>query len=631
MRGLFTRYRGYSLLACALLLILLTALLQRLPAWRLDLTEEKLYSLGEGSRQLLQGLEEPVTLSLYFSSSLAGDLPQVQDYARRIEDLLREYRAINPRYLQLQVVDPEPFSEAEDRVTAAGLQGAPITLGGDSLYLGLIARAGDRQEVLRFFNPDRERFLEYDITQTLYRLTQSRPPRVAVLSPLPLFGGYDVRRRSKTGPWAVIQQLQQIAEVQELVLPLATLAPADADVLLLVHPQELDERSRYAVEQFVLGGGRTMIFVDPQAEIDSRTPGQVSASDLPQLLRAWGVDYSPQEVILDRARGLRLATSQRGPSLPHPGIAGLTGEDLNADAVLTAELDTVNIAASGRLLPISDRGLQFEALLSSSADSRMMSAEAYAAVRDHGRLLLNFEPDSERKVVLARVSGHVRSIFDVPPPLATPTVVVDDDDEPSAATPDAGPTALPTHLAEGDIQVLVFADVDLLSDRMWVQVSNFIGESTLIPWASNGDLITNSVESLAGSGALIGLRSRGRYARPFYRLDKLRAQAAAAFKQQEQTLQLQLQELEQRIASVSPRGDEDLQLMLTDAQRAEIRDFEVQRLQTRRELRQVQRQLNESIEQVQWRLQLVNLLLVPLLLMLTMTAMLVYRRRRAGL
>ncbi len=631
MRGLFTRYRGYSLLACALLLVLLTALLQRLPAWRLDLTEEQLYSLGEGSRQLLQGLDEPVTLTLYFSSSLAGDLPQVQDYARRIEDLLREYRAINPQRLQVQVVDPEPFSEAEDVVTAAGLQGAPITLGGDSLYLGLIASTGDKQEVIRFFNPDRERFLEYDITQTLYRLTQARSSRVAVLSPLPLFGGYDVRRRSNTGPWAVIQQLQQIAEVQELALPLATLTPADADVLLLVHPQELDERSRYAVEQFVLGGGRAMIFVDPQAEIDGRKPGRVSSSDLPQLLRAWGVDYSPQEVILDRARGLRLATSQRGPSLPHPGIAGLTGEDLNADSVLTAELDTVNIAASGRLLPIPDRGLQFETLLSSSADSRTMAAEAYVAVRDHGRLLLNFEPDGERKTVLARVSGHARSIFDVPPSLSAPLPAKDEGDESADEAQEAAPARMPEHLAEGDIQLLVFADVDLLSDRMWVQVSNFIGEATLIPWASNGDLIANSVESLAGSGALIGLRSRGQYARPFYRLDKLRAQAAAAFKEQEQALQLQLQELEQRIASVAPRGDDDLQLMLTEAQQAEIRAFEAQRLQTRRELRQVQRQLNESIEQVQWRLQLVNLLLVPLLLMLTMTAMLIYRRRRAGL
>ncbi|MGH1373890.1 MAG: GldG family protein, partial [Cellvibrionaceae bacterium] len=180
-----------------------------LPAWRLDLTEDELYTLGSGSKQLVAELEQPITLSLYFSQSLADDLPQLKDYAQRIEDLLFEYQALNPNKVIVKVIDPEPFSDAEDQVSAAGLQGAPVTLGGDSLYLGLIATRDDgEQQIISFFNPERERFLEYDVSQILHRLGQVSPIDVKVLSGVQMFGGYDFASQRSTGPWAVVEQLR---------------------------------------------------------------------------------------------------------------------------------------------------------------------------------------------------------------------------------------------------------------------------------------------------------------------------------------------------------------------------------------------------------------------------------------
>lgn len=628
MIKLLTALRGWSVAASFCLLVGLSALLHWAPAWRLDLTEEKLYTLGDGSRGLVDQLQQPVTLSLYFSATLADKLPQLKDYAQRIEDLLKEYQALNPDKIIVRVIDPEPFSDAEDSATLAGLQGAPVTLGGDSLYLGLIAQTEGRDsEIVAFFNPERERFLEYDISQLIHRLGQAKPPTIGVISGVQLFGGYDFASQRSTGPWAVIEQLGDVAEVEQLHAPLSKI-DASVDILMVVHPKELDQPTLYAIDQFVLGGGRAMIFVDPNLEASAAAQGQINSSELEPLLSAWGVQYRVDEIVGDRNWGLRISTSNQGPALPHVGIIGLPSEGMDQDSIITTELDSINVASAGRLQPVEGREMSFQPLLMTSTDAMVIDSATYNATRDHGELLLDFASADEVFVLAAQLSGESASAFEHAP--AQDDIALADADEQEGDHAPA-PQALAPHRAAGPINVIVVADVDVLSDRLWVQVSNFFGQQVMVPWANNGDFVMNAVENLGGSEALISLRSRGQYARPFEVVNRLRAQAAEEFKQQEQELLLRLEGLEERISNLTPAMDGQGQAVMSDEQAAEVEAFEVERLETRKQLRQVQHQLNQSIDALETRLRWLNMGLMPALLALLMVAMLFYRRRRSGL
>ncbi len=635
-----TAYRGYSVAVCLLLLVLGVSLFNALPAMRVDLTQDSLYTLGDGSRELVTELSEPITLDFYFSASIAGELPQLKDYAQRIVDLLQEYAALSPDRLIVNVIDPEPFSEAEDLVTAAGLQGAPVTLGGDSLYMGLIASREDgEQEVISFFNPERERFLEYDISQIIYRIGQTSTLNVKVISGVQMFGGYDFATQRSSGPWAVIEQLKGVAQVEEIHPPQQAI-DAETDVLLIIHPQDMDEPTLYAIDQFVLSGGKAMFFVDPHAEINSRIPGQADSSELERLFQAWGIEFNVEKIVGDSRWGMRISSAQ-GPALPHVGIIGLARESMSVDSVITAELDSINLASSGYLSLSGESSLRFEPLLTSSADAMLIDAERYVAINDHGELLAGFVATNEPYVLAAEISGEVQSAFSEAPQSLVPE---DEGSETKAA--DAGvmdpaeePTSLqtavqderPEHLQQGQLQVIVVADVDLLSDRLWVQVSNFFGQQVVSPWASNGDLLMNAVENLGGSQALISLRSRGQYARPFEVVNELRNTAAEEFKQQEQVLLQRLEELEQRISGLTPALDGQGEPMLSDEQNSEIEAFEQQRLEIRKQLRQVQHQLNQSIDALELKLRWLNIGVMPVLLLLTMAGVLYYRRRASGL
>jgi ABC-type uncharacterized transport system involved in gliding motility auxiliary subunit len=656
MMNLFTSLRGYSVAASVTLLVVVTALLQMAPAWRIDLTEEELYTLGQGSKQLVADIEEPLVMKFFFSESVARELPQLRDYAQRIRDLLTEYEALNPGKLTLEMIDPEPFSEAEDEATLAGLQGAPVSLGGDTMYMGLVVERQSQQgqeevagEVIAFFNPERERFLEYDISQVIYRLGSNRQLAVGVISGVQMFGGYDFASRQSTGPWAIIEQLRGVAEVRQIHDSGLSLMDENLDVLLVAHPQNLEEKTLYAIDQFVLSGGRALVFVDPHAEINARMPGQASGSELGELLAGWGVDFDPGQIVGDSRWGLRISAANGGVPLPHVGIVGLMDEAMDRNSIITTELDSINVASSGYLLQAEGSSTQFQPLLQSSDAAALIESERYVSIRDHGELLNEFVPTGERYVLAAKISGEAASAFDAAPqPEPEKEPELDEQPEPEAAEStqksevDGDESAqepeetesVPPHRDSGKVNVIVVADVDLLSDRLWVQVSNFFGQQVMVPWANNGDFVINAVENLGGSEALISLRSRGQYSRPFDVVNELRSAAAEKFKQQEQVLLQRLEQLEASIASLAPtpdlQGDAGA-ATLSDAQQAEIKAFEAQRLETRKQLRQVQHQLNESIDALEARLRWINIALVPALLMVLMVVVLVYRRRQSGL
>jgi len=641
---------GLGLAGLLVALVLIMGGVQNLPAWRADLTEDRLYTLSDGTRAILKKMEQPVTLELFFSDKASQELPQLRDYAKRVRELLQEYSLVSGGKIRFNIVDPEPFSEEEDKAAEYGLQGIPATVGGDAIYFGLVGQLSTAEEggeseaerqVISFFNQEREAFLEYDISQLIYRLADSSPTVVGVLTNENAMGGYDFAQRRPGETWLVIEQLQKLATVRKLDTQLQQVDD-DVDVLMVIHPIGLSEQTRYAIDQYVLGGGKALIFVDPHFEMAAggmMAMPAASSSDLPTLFRAWGISYDPGQVVGDAKWALRLAAGDNNLPLPHLGILGLQSDSLVNGDITTSNLETINVATVGALAASPDANTRFTALLSSSDLAMPMASSQFVALRDHSQLLKTFEPTGEHYTLAARVQGPAGTAFPEGRPKSPAENSGAETEEGAAATDiesggesAGGETASPDseHLAESkeDINVLIVADTDLLTDRLWVQVSNFFGQRVAAPWANNGDFVANAVENLGGSADLISVRSRGTYSRPFERVDELELKAAQRFREQEQLLIEKLEELETKIRQLSQDESGQAVVTLTPEQQAEVEAFGQKKLQIRKELRQVQHQLNRDIEALEWRMKLINIALVPGLLTLGVVGLALSRARR---
>lgn len=609
-----------KLFSLFILLIFLTAMVQKLPSWRLDLTEEKLYTLSSGSLAMLQKIDQPIQLTFYFSSEAAKELPQQRSYARRVRELLNEYQRAAPDSLSVIEKDPEAFSDAEDRAADFGLQGIAASSGGDLVYFGLVGEqpsAADdsvASEVIGFFTPEREAYLEYDISQLIYRLSEPTKPVVGIVSSLPLLQSYSQPQQAGMG-WLAVQQLEKTAELKKLPYDIDKIDP-DVDLLLIVHPSKLSDTTLYAIDQYIVSGAAAMIFVDPNAEMAAATPMAGAGpypSDFATLFTAWGVQYDPAITVGDARWGLRLPAGDAGLALPHIGIVGVQEDSINRDDLITAELETVNLSSVGYFTLADSSKLVMTPLLKSSLQSQLLPAKDLIAEKDHSVLWQKFVASGESHTLMARLAGESNSAFN-------------------------GSTiaAVDGHTSSGDINVIIAADSDMLSDRLWVQVSNFFGQSVASPWANNGDLFVNSVDKMVGSPDLIHVRSRGTYSRPFVVIDDLRAKATERFRQQEQQLTENLAQLEASLSALNAvhtstaEATENLMpaLELTAEQQRQVEGFEKERLATRKKLRHVQHQLSRDINDLQWRLMLINFLAVPLLLTIFIGLVWIYRRRR---
>ena len=604
-------YSTSALVVLAVLFVVLTMLASIVfRGARLDLTENQLYTLSEGTRNIVTGLEEPISLTLYFSDAASSDLPQIRRYAERVWELLQELSAEAGGNIRIEQIDPQPFSEAEDDAARFGLEAVPLSQAGDVLYLGVVGtNSVDGLEALPFLSPNREAFLEYDLARMISALASPDKPRVGLLSGLPMSGGFNMQTGQSNPPWTVYEQWQELFELTT-VQPGADALPEDLDALILVHPKDLSEDLLYAIDQFALGGGRLLVFVDPFAEADpGENPADPTsrflserASSLDPLLEAWGVDYDRTQFVADLGRALQVTIRQGQPPVRHPAILGLGAEDFSTDDIVTGELVLVNVASAGSLLPRELEGLRFEPLIRSSERSGLLPAERLRMLGDPSELIAELGLDEQRHVLAARLSGSVASAY--------PERAASGDRE------------------QGTINAIVIADTDLLTDNLWVQRQNFLGQVLLNQFADNGALAVNAVENLLGDADLIRIRRRATSNRPFDLVDDLRREAEARLRATEEQLEAELAETENRLTQLQQqRGDADLSI-LTAEQEAEIDRFIAQRLEIRQQLRQVRRELDQDIESLGARVKLINIALMPLLV--TALALLVaWRRRKA--
>ena len=569
---------------------------------RLDLTENQLYSISEGTESIVQSLEEPITLKLFFSDEASEGIPFIRQYANRVEEFLRGVVESSNGNIMLEVIDPAPFTEAEDAAAAYNLQAVPTTLGGDNIYLGLVGtNAIDGIETIPFLQPDKESFLEYDVAKLIHTLSMPDKPVVGILSKLPVTSQFDPQTRQMRKPWAIVQQLEQLFEVRT-VQPGATVINAEIQLLLVIHPRELPEVTRYAIDQYVVGGGHAMIFVDPHAELDipPQDPNNPQAamfadrsSGLPESLKAWGVGYDKTQFIADYGHALQVSVVPEQPPTRHLGILGLSGDAINRENVTTAELDTVHLSGSGFFTLTDTEGVTTEVLLYSSEQAQPMAAQQLVFMRNPATLLNSFQPTGERYPLAVHVNGLLASGFDGAP---------------------EGSDLAHIARAEKGTHVVIVADTDILSDRMWVRTQNFFGQQLLSAIANNGDLITNLVDQMTGSSELITVRGRAVSARPFTKVQSLERQAESRFRDTEQRLQQELRETEQRLSDLQQQRVDQNLLVLSEEQSLELERFQDRKLEIRKELREVQRNLNEDIDRLGDWMKFINIALIPMLI-----------------
>ncbi|MGG5808474.1 GldG family protein [Falsiroseomonas sp. CW058] len=586
---------------------------------RLDLTENRLYTLSDGTRQVLAGLQDPITLRIFYSRKLGATIPVYGAYAERVRAMLEEYAAVSRGRLRLEFFDPEPFSETEDRAQALGLQGVPVDQSGEQVYFGLAGvNLFDDERTIPFLQPDRERFLEYDLTRMVWELSNPRRPVMGVISSLPLNGDPRAMMMRQPGagqPFVAMNQLRQFYTLRDIAAD-AQAIDADVQVLLVAHAQNLSDQTLYAIDQFVMRGGRLIAMTDPHSESQAsrpapggRPPADTSSS-LARLFDAWGIEAPSDKVVLDIRDAWRVRSSDprdRMQAVAYLAWFNIPAAGLNRSEVATAELQQVTVASAGEVRRRDGAAIEFVPLLTTSDRTQLVDAAAVRQEPNPARLLANFQPDGGGRVIAARIRGQLSSAF------------------PAAPAPAEGterPADFPAHRArsEGPANLVVANDADILEDRFWVRVQDFFGQQVTTPLSDNGAFLINLADSMAGGEALVSLRSRGESLRPFEMVEAIRRDAEAQYRQTERGLQERLEATERRLRELrqgpgGTGGDRaPANAVITPEQRAEIDRAREEIRRTRGELRQVQLELRRDIEGLETRLRVLNIALVPLLL-----------------
>ena len=574
---------------------------------RLDLTEGQLYTLSEGSLNLVQGVEEPVQLYFFFSEAASRDLTPIRTYADRVESMLEEFALASNGMLLVERIDPAPFSEAEDEAAAFGLQAVPVSATGDSLYFGLAGSdALDNVETIPFFQPDREMFLEYEISQLIDRLARPKREMVGLISTLPVTNQVNPQTFQPEPGWQSILSLEDTVTLESIDVS-AEEIPEGLAALVLIHPKSLPDQMKTALVRYLASGGKVIAFLDPLAEMDRAAASPMmpslpsgQASSLNWLTRSLGVQMREAEVLGDPQLALSVSTPSGAPTR-HLAILGLSNAQLNSESIVTAQLDSLNFASAG-FFDIDSPTVAVETLIESSEFANGIAASQLQFLQNPEDLMQSFSEGSDARPIAVRLSG---------------------------------PTTLETGL-EGDapveasnLDLILVSDTDVLSDRLWVQVQNFFGQQVATAFADNGSLLTNLVDYFAGSQDLISVRSRGRFTRPFEVVQSLRREAETQYLASAEQLQLELNETERQLADLESQQESDGVLRLSDEQEAALVRFQDEKLRIRKALRDVRHRLDQDIDQLGGHLKLLNIIVLPILLtlMLAMAAWAQLRKR----
>jgi len=607
------------------IVIAANAIISQFSGFRIDMTEENLYTLSDGTRSMLADLERDVTLKFYYSRSGEGTPIPIKQYAQRIQDLLQEYESAKGGRVTLEIFDPKQDSDEEEWAQKYGLtpQGLGM-LGGPSFYFGIVAVSGANEATIPFLDPGAEPRLEYLVTRLVYEVSRTDKPKLGIMSSLPVMGApampYGPQPQQGAPSWVFVRELENLYEVVEIKSTVDEI-PADVTALIVVHPKDFPEPVVYAIDQFVLRGGKLLLFVDGMCMSDPGAAGgqfgpMQSGSDLNKLTGAWGLELEAGKVVGDKKAATQLNVGGGKVDSVLTWLS-LRDELINRVEISTSMLEFIMMPFAGSWKGDAAEGLELTNLAGTSEKSGVINT--FQAMGASGSMLDALE-SRDPAPLIARLQGSFKSAFPDGPPAG-------DTEE------DAGPIPLVDegHLTESVVETVVFlaSDVDMIADQYTVRTMNFFGQQIAEPINDNLNLILNIAEQLSGSDALIGLRSRGTYQRPFTKVNQLKAEAEEQWKKEEQKLLTKMQDVQQRIQEMQRGKDEDQKYILSPEQEAEIKKFHDERFEVSQQLKEVRKNLNKDIETLGVTLKMINIAAVPLLVAIFGIVRGVNRRRSA--
>lgn len=583
--------------------------------YEFDFTGEKLFSLSDEAKAVIRKYDEPITFKLFYSNKAATGISMLTGYASRLKGFLQKFADESNGNIRLEVIDPEPFSEAEDLAVSYGLKGVTLQ-NGDNIYLGLVAtNSTDDTRIIPFFHMDRERFLEYELTRIVYDLANPKKHKIGVLTDFPIdipkFMGMVTLPGSRA--WIVLEQMRQVFDLFP-VRNESPLIPDDTNAVMIAQPKEISPQLAYAIDQYVLKGGKILLMVDPYPENKNGTlDSQFKYPDmLDPLMANWGFRIPSNYIIGDRdaARRVHSGVTQKG-YVDYLAWIGMKKENLNKNDIITNGLGTINFATAGFIEDLKDPAIKFDPLIQTGKNSERIYTASLDGMPDPNKLLRNFKSEDKEFTITARLTGKAHSVFPAGPPADSNLLKKD-------------------HISESvkDFTVIAVADTDILRDDTWLIMQDLQGYSVVQPNADNGPFVLNTLDYLSGGSELISLRGRGTSTRPFTVVEKIKHNAEEKFLKKEKELKAQLEATESKLEELHKAGA-DNNSFLKSEQQAELIRFRDQRIVISKQLREVQKELKKDIDSLGSLLKFINILLMPILLIGFALSFFIYRTDKA--
>ena len=600
---------------------------------RLDLTADKLYTLSPGTKAILQKLDTPVEVRFYFSQSESRVPSDIRTYASQVEDLLEEFREVSNGKVQIRRIDPKPDTDAEESAQADGIEPQPTgPLSPENYYFGLVVSLDPQKAALPFLQPSRERLLEYDLARALGSVVSTNKPVVGVMTSLPMFGtpaNPMMMRMGQQGqgqrPWVFISELKRDYEVRQVQMDTDKIDDA-IQILVVAHPKEITDKAQFALDQFVLRGGKLLALLDAMCIIDKpQQPNNPLAgmmpgggSSLDKLLKAWGVAFDSTKVVGDLSTTRELAFQENQRPQPMPTWLFLNPDGINREDVVTSQLDNLLLPSAGTFSGTPATGLQQTVLLHTSKKSQLV--DGMTAQFSGQKIMDDFKASGTEYALAIRLKGKFKTAF----PEGKPAAPAPDAADEKKDAPKPADTSLKESKTDG--VVILMGDVDFIYDNFCVQVDRMFGVAR--PINGNLGLVQNMVEQLSGDVNLVGTRSRGALRRPFTVVQRMQAEAEEQFRDKIRQMNEDLQKTQAQLSELQTKKEPGQKLILSPEQQAKIQEFQAKKRKTERDLRDLRKNLRQEIDSLENRLKWVNIAAVPLLVAAAGIALALIRKQR---
>jgi ABC-type uncharacterized transport system involved in gliding motility auxiliary subunit len=604
---------------------------------RIDATHDKLYTLSDGTKAILKRVDTPVEVRYYFSQSETRVPSEIRTYAAQVEDLLEEFREVSGGKIRIRKIDPKPDTDAEETAQADGIEAQPTgPLSQENFYFGLVVSLDPEKAAIPFLQPQRERLLEYDLARAIGGVISTSKPVVGIMTSLPMFGQpmnpMMMRMGQQQGqrPWVFVSELKRDYTVKQIQMD-ADAIDSDVQILIVAHPKEITDKAQYAIDQFILRGGKMLALLDSMCVIDRpQQPNNPMAgmlpgggSSLPKLFQAWGVAFDSSKVAADANFTRELAFQQGQRPQPMPTWLFVNADGINDKDVVTAQIDNLLFPAPGVFSGTPATGLEQTVLLHTTKKSQLV--DGMTAQFSGQKTLDDFKASGTEYPIAIRLKGKFKTAFPEGKPAAADEKPDDEDKEPKPAAEKKEPdNSLKESKTDG--VVILIGDSDFLYDNFCVQVNPIFGIAS--PINGNLGLAQNMVEQLSGDVNLVGTRSRGALRRPFTVVQRMQAEAEEQYRDRIRRLNEELQTAQTQLNAMQAKKEPGQKLILSPEQQTKIAEFQKKQRETQRELRDLRKNLRQDVESLEKKIKAVNIAGMPLLVVVAGLGVFFVRKQR---